>query len=410
LICVSLLLVPTAVPNQQVPPSPERAIVLHAMRVLNVEAGTIELDAVVVVRGDTIVEIGPAARVTIPKGAQVLDLGGNSTLLPGLIDAHVHLAWGPAQPSGTLPGADEARATLHAGFTTVRNLGSTGRAGLALRDAIVTRKLPGPRMLAAATPVSFKGGVCDQVFQGEGTASGVAEVVAKTREILDAGADVIKLCAGGGVMPGATDAAAIEYSEEEIRAIVAEAHKRGKKVAAHAQGPAAILNAVRAGVDSIEHGAGINEEAARLMKEKGVFLVPTLYRLELAVENAEKRGAPAANVERLRANRDAAYENVRRATALGVPVALGTDATVIPHGLNAREFSVLVKLGLSTPEAIRAGTIRAAELLGMRDRIGSIALRKFADLVAVDGNPLDDVTVLERVKFVMKGGVVVKQP
>jgi imidazolonepropionase-like amidohydrolase len=381
--------------------------VLHALRLLNVETGAVEMDAVVIVRDGKIVDVGPAAKLKIPKGAQVIDLGDNSTLLPGLIDAHVHLAWRAAPPGGALPGADEARATLRAGFTTVRNLGSTGRADLTLRDAIHAGKTEGPRMLAAGTPVSFPGGVCDQVFAGEGTATGVGGVAVKTREVLDAGADVIKLCAGGGVMPAAGDATAVEYAEEEIRAIVAEAHARGRKVSAHAQGPAAIGNAVRAGVDSIEHGAGINEDAARRMREKGVFLVPTLYRLDWAVERAEQRGGAAANLERLRANRDAARANVRKAIALGVPIALGTDATVIPHGSNAREFAVLVELGLSPLDAIRAGTIRNAELLGRRDRVGSIGRGKMADLIAVDGSPLDDVTALERVHFVMKDGKVV---
>ncbi len=369
---------------------------------LDVESGAMHRDAVVVVRDGIIRAAGPATEIAVPPDAEVIDLG-ETTLLPGLIDAHVHLAWGPAQP-----GADEAAATLRAGFTTVRNLGSTGRADLALRDAIRDGTLSGPRMLAAATPVSFPGGVCDQVFQGEGTANGAAAVAARAREVLDAGADVIKLCAGGGVMPSPADDAAVELSEEEIRTIVLAAHERRKKVAAHAQGPTAILNAVRAGVDSVEHGAGINEEAARLMRQKTVFLVPTLYRLDFALEAAEKRGAPPATLQRLRANRDAARANVRKAIALGVPVALGTDATVIPHGLNAREFGVLVELGLSPLNAVRAGTIWAAELLDLRAQIGSLAAGKSADIVAVEGNPLEDIRALERVRFVMQAGRVVR--
>lgn len=385
----------------------DRAIVLHAMRVLNVEAGTVELDAVVIVRDGKITDVGPASKIKIPKGAQVIDLGDDTTLLPGLIDAHVHLAWGPPQ-DGAMPGVSEALATLRAGFTTVRNLGSTGRADLALRDAISAGKIPGPRIIAAGTPLGAKGGVCDQVFRGEGQANGAEAITAKVREVLAAGIDVVKLCAGGGVMPGAADATAIEYSEEEIRAIVAEAHQRGKKVAAHAQGPAAILNAVRAGVDSIEHGAGINEEAARLMRGKKVSLVATLYRLDFALENAEKRGAPPANLDCLRAARAAAHDNVRRAIALGVPIAVGTDATVIPHGLNARELAVLVKLGMSPAGAIRAATIGNAALLGLAAQIGSIARGKSADLITVEGNPLQDITALERIRFVMKDGKVIR--
>ncbi len=378
-------------------------LVLKAARMLDVEHGQLVDDAVVVMEGNRIRAAGPASQIKVPAGAQVLSLG-DVTLLPGLIDVHTHLAWGSADSAGPTPGKDEALKTLLAGFTTVRNLGSTGGAGLRLRDAIAAGNTPGPRILAAGAALGVEGGVCDQVFQGEGVANGAQAVAARTRQVVASGADWIKLCAGGGVLPGAADQEAVEYGADEIRAAVREAARAGKRVAAHAQGPAAILNAARAGAASIEHAALINEEAARAMREKKVFLVPTLYRMDWTLETATARNAPAARLQALREARDAARQNVRRAIALGVPVALGTDATVYPHGLNAREFAVLVDLGMSPLDAIRAGTLRAAELLGWQDRVGSLAPGKLADIVAVPGTPLQDIRALERVVFVMKDG------
>jgi imidazolonepropionase-like amidohydrolase len=292
----------------------------------------------------------------------------------------------------------------------VRNPGSTGGADLRLRDAIQRGEARGPRVLAAGAARGAPGGACDRVFAGEGRAAGVVEVRKRAGEILDSGADLLKLCAGGGVVAREADAGNIEYSEKEIRAAVEEAHRRGKKVAAHAQGPAAIANAVRAGVDSIEHGAWIDEASASLMKQRGVFLVPTLYRLDWQIENAEKTGATPETVQGLRDARRATHEHVRKAIALGVPVAFGTDATVYPSGLNARELAVLVELGMTPLAAIQSATLGAARLLGLQDRLGVVEPGMLADLVAVDGDPLADVRALEKVRFVMKAGRVEKTP
>lgn len=383
-----------------------RAVVLRPRAVLDVAAGRLLEGKVVVVRGERIEAIAEAA-APLPEGAEVIDLPA-ATLLPGLIDAHVHLAWAAGgAAAGSLPGKDEARATLEAGFTTVRNLGSTGWADLALRKAIERGEIPGPRMLIAGPALGLKGGVCDSVFQGEGGVTSAEQAVAKVAELVAQGADVIKLCAGGGVIPTAADAEAVEFSEEQIRAIVEAAHRSGRKVAAHAQGPKAIRNAVRAGVDSIEHGALLDEETARLMKERRVFLVPTLYRLDYVLEQARAGGAPAARLAALSEGREAARQHLRAAAALGVPIALGTDATVIPHGTNARELAALAAIGLTPADALRAATVQAAELLGWSDRIGAIRPGLLADLIAVEGDPLADLTVLQRVRLVMKGGVVV---
>ena len=385
------------------PPAEPPSTLVRGARLLDVASGRVVENAVVLVRGDRIEVAGHAARVAVPPGARILELPG-ATILPGLIDAHVHLAWGSASnKEDPLPGAAEARATLFAGFTTVRNLGSTGRADLALRDAIAAGSLPGPRMLAAGAPLGIPGGVCDSVFAGEGAARGAA-AVAKVRENVRAGADVVKLCAGGGVLLSAADAEAVEYGEVEIRAIVQEAHRLRRKVAAHAQGAAAIANAVRAGVDSIEHGSLVDEETAHRMRREKIYLVPTLYRLDWLIENALAQGKPASAVDPLREARALATEHVRRAIRSGVPIALGSDATVIPHGLNAREFAALVRAGMSSLEAIRSGTTRAADLLGLADRIGTLEPGRLADVVAIEGNPLEDIAALERVRFVMKEG------
>jgi imidazolonepropionase-like amidohydrolase len=384
-----------------------RVMVLRPGALLDVEAGRELRDKQVVVRGDRI-EAVRDLKDSLPPNAEVIDLPG-VTLLPGLIDAHVHLAWAGSGAAGKLAGSDEARATLDAGFTTVRNLGSTGWADLALRDAIEKGQVPGPRMLIAGPALGLKGGVCDSVFQGEGAVTSAEEAVAKVRELTGRGVDVIKVCAGGGVVPSAADAEAVEFSEEQIRAIVAEAHRLGRKVAAHAQGPKAIANAVRAGVDSIEHGSLVDEANARLMKERGVFLVPTLYRLDYVIEQARAGGAPAEQLRRRAEGRDTVQQRQRAAVALGVPIAFGTDATVIPHGTNAREFGALAALGLTPAEALRCATLNAAKLLGWSDRIGAIRSGYFADLIAVDGDPLQDLTAMQRVRFVMKGGAVYRR-
>lgn len=381
---------------------PHGTTVVRASRLLDVKTGHFVPDVAILVRMGRIEAVGPAARVPAPSGATILDLPG-ATLLPGLIDAHVHLAWGPS-PAAAPAGAEDAATTLLAGFTTVRNPGSTHRADLLLRDAIEEGRVPGPRILAAGPGLGAPGGVCEKVFGPEAAVHGPAAAAARVRRLVESGVDLIKVCAGGGVLATAADEETAELTEEEIRAIVQEAHGRGRRVAAHAQGSVAIQRAARAGVDSIEHGSLLDAPTARLLREKRVLLVPTLYRLEWVEEQARRDASQANAAERLGGARALAEENVRRAIAAGVPIVLGTDATVTPHGLNARELRVLVRLGLSPLEALRSATTRAAELIGWSDRVGSLERGKFADVIAVEGDPLVDVSVLERVKFVMKGG------
>ncbi|HSA92211.1 MAG TPA: amidohydrolase family protein [Terriglobales bacterium] len=389
--------------------------VIYAGHLLDVTQGRTLHDVAVVIRGDKLEAVGERNEVSVPPGARIVRLPQSATLLPGLIDAHVHITWDPEAsrqdplgvsiPREPLAGAKVARTTLMAGFTTARSLGSTGYSDLALRDAITDGQVPGPWLLVSGTGMGPPGGICDRVFQGGGTAQGVDGVTQKVRDLVAAGVDVIKLCAGGGVLPRPEAAQVTEFSEAEVRAIVEEAHRHGRKVSAHAQGPAAILLAVRAGVDSVEHGGLIDDEAARAMLDHKTFLVPTLYRLDWILEKARSGGAPAANLQQLENARNLARQNIGRAVNLGVPIAFGTDATVYPHGLNAREFAVLVEIGMSPLEAIRAATTNAARLLGLTT-VGSVEAGKLADLTAVDGDPLADVSRLEKVRFVMKGGTV----
>jgi imidazolonepropionase-like amidohydrolase len=398
-----------------------KTVVIHAGHLLDVKTGKTFSNQTIVIQGDKIVSVGSDSQN--PAGAQVIDLP-SATVLPGLIDAHTHItmttnfgysALAISIPRQALNGARNARVTLEAGFTTVRNVGASGFTDVALRDAINAGDVPGPRMLVSGPPLSITGGHCDENLlpfemhvQSEGVADGIEAVQHKTREIIKYGADLIKICATGGVLSHGDNPQASQYTLEEMKAIVADAHRLGSKVAAHAHGAQGILWASEAGVDSIEHGSYIDDAAIAEMKKNGTYLVPTLYLADWFLENAERIGTPPELIAKGREVMPAARKNVARAFAAGVKVGFGTDAAVYPHGLNAHEFAVMVKLGLTPLQAIQAATVNDADLLGWSDKVGTIEPGKWADIVAVDGDPLADVTTLERVKFVMKGGEVVK--
>jgi imidazolonepropionase-like amidohydrolase len=398
-----------------------KTVVVHARRVLDVKTGKMLTGQTIVIQGDRIASVGADAHV--PAGANVIDLS-NATVLPGLIDAHTHVTFDPnfgystlgiSVPREALTGAKNARVTLEAGFTTIRNVGARGYADVALRDAVNARELPGPRMLVSGPALSITGGHCDNNLlpfeyhrSSDGVADGIEAVQHKTREIIKYGADLIKICATGGVLSKGDNPQHSQYTLEEMKAIVAEAHRLGRKVAAHAHGAEGIRWASMAGVDSIEHGSYIDDAAIAEMKKNGTYLVPTLYLADWFLENAEKIATPPDLIAKAREVMPAARKNVARAFAAGVKVGFGTDSAVYPHGLNAHEFAVMVKLGLTPLQAIQAATINDADLLGWSDKVGTIEPGKFADIIAVDGDPLADVTTLERVKFVMKGGEVVK--
>jgi imidazolonepropionase-like amidohydrolase len=400
---------------------PKRVIV-RAAKVLDVKTGRTLSSQAIVIEADKIVSIGGDAKPG--AGDRVIEIS-NATVLPGLIDAHTHLTGDPRQigyqalgisvPRATLTGARNARLTLEAGFTTVRNVGAEAYSDVALRDAINDGDIPGPRMLVSGPALGITGGHCDENllpyefhYTGEGVADGVEGVQRKTREVIKYGADLIKICATGGVLSHGDKPQASQYTLEEMRAIVADAHRLGRKVAAHAHGAQGILWASQAGVDSIEHGSYIDDAAIAEIKKNGTYLVPTLYLADWFLANAEQLHVPAEFIAKGREAMGAARKNIGHAFTSGVKVGFGTDAAVYPHGLNAHEFAVMVKLGLTPLQAIQAATVNDADLLGWSDKIGTIEPGKWADLIAVDGDPLQDVTTLERVKFVMKGGAVVK--
>jgi len=421
-----LLFVLVLIPGALLAQSPPReAILIKAGRLIDVRNGRVLTDQAILIEGDRIKEVGPAQAVSshAPAAARVIDLS-SSTVLPGLIDCHTHLTFDPGHtgyaalgisvPREALYGAKNAKVTLEAGFTTVRNLLAHGYSDVALRDAIEAGDVPGPRIDAAGPCVGVTCGHFDNSLLApefhsttESIADGVPAVIAKVREEVKYGADVIKISATGGVLSKGDSPEATQFSDEEIRAIIIEAHRLGRKVAAHAHGAAGIKQAVLAGVDSIEHGSFIDGEAIRLMKEKGTYLVPTLYLSDWFIENYQRLRVPEFMVEKARVVMPAARQNIARAFKAGVKVAFGTDAAVYPHGLNAREFAVMVKLGLTPMQSIQAATVNAADLLGWSDRIGSIEAGHFADIIAVSGDPLADVSALEHVAFVMKGGQVV---
>lgn len=403
--------------------SAAKTIAIKCGRLIDVRSGAVITQAVIVIEGERITAVG--ANVTIPANAEVIDLS-RMTVLPGLIDCHTHLTSDPNQsgysslgvsiPREALTGAKNARITVEAGFTVVRNVGANGYSDIALRDAINAGDVPGPRMIASGPALGITGGHCDDTLLApefhhvsDGVADGISGVMQKTREVIKYGASVIKICATGGVLSLGDDPKASQYTLEEMKAIVGEAHRLGRKVAAHAHGGDGIKLAVLAGVDSIEHGSYIDDEGVKLMKEHGTFLVPTLYLGDWFLENYQRIGVPAQMVAKAKEVLPMARKNIARAFAQGVPVAFGTDAAVYPHGLNAREFAVYVKLGMTPLQAIQTATINAAKLLGWENQVGTIEAGKFADLIAVEGDPRTDVTELERVRWVMKGGIVVKK-
>ena len=366
----------------------------------------------------------PCGRHQVAAGADVVDLP-NATVLPGLIDTHTHLTGDPKDlgyeslgisiPRETLIGARNARVTLQAGFTTVRNVGAGGYSDVALRDAINDGDIPGPHMLVSGPPMGITGGHCDDnllalEFHATelGVADGVDAVRHKVRENIKYGADLIKICATGGVMSKGDDPNASQYTLEEMRAIVAEAHRLGRKVAAHAHGAEGVSWASDAGVDSIEHGHLMDDSSIATLKKNGTYVVPTLYLMDWNRDNLGKRHAPDYIVRKMQTVSAVGQNNLKKAFAAGVKVAFGTDAAVYPHGLNAHEFAVYVRLGMTPLQAIQTATIHGADLLGWSDKIGTLEPGKWADLIAIDGDPLKDVTTLEHVKFVMKSGEVVK--
>jgi imidazolonepropionase-like amidohydrolase len=405
-------------------------IAVHAARMLDVESGRMVADPLVLVEGDRIVSIGKGG--VAPAGTQLIELG-NVTLLPGLIDVHVHMTGDPTTSTGnyykdalTLGAMDAAvvaptlaRRTLDAGFTTVRNVGAGDYIDVALRNAINRGQIPGPRMLVATVAIGATGGHADGTtgfapeirFEGvDGVADGVEAVRERVRENVKHGADVIKFMASAGVLSNEASVGAPQYSQAEMDAIVDEAHRWDKKVAAHAHGAEAIKMAIRAGVDSVEHCSFIDEEGLKLAKQRGTYLDFDIYNDDYILAEFGKLGVPQAQIDKERLVGRVQRENFRKAVQAGEKMAFATDAGVYPHGWNAKQFAKEVEWGMTPLQAIRSATINAADLLGWSDRVGSLAPGHYADVIAVAGDPLSDVSVLEHVGFVMKGGQAVRGP
>ena len=402
-------------------------VLIKAGRLIDTKAGTVLTNQAILIEGDRIKEVGAAQTVAAhaPASARVIDLGG-ATVLPGLIDCHTHVTSQPANYYEDLfrkSPIDQAivahvyaRRTIEAGFTTIRDVGAGEFIDVALRNAINAGTIVGPRMQVATLTVGATGGHGDisgfspylKFGQFSGIADGVDEIRKLIRFEIKNGADLIKLLATAGVLSEEESVGAPQFSQEEMNAVVQEAAMWGKKVAAHAHGTEGIKRAVRAGVASVEHGSLLDDEGIKLMKERGTYLVADIYNDDYIIAEYKRLGYPDKIIEKERLVGRQQRENFQRAVKAGVKIAFGTDAGVYPHGWNAKQFAHMVKWGMSPMQALQAATVSAADLLSWSDRIGTLETGKFADIIAVPGDPLADVSVMERVSFVMKGGEVIK--
>lgn len=404
-----------------------KVTVIKAGRLIDTVNGKVLENQTIIIEGDRIKAVGP--NLTVPSGAEVIDLS-KMTVMPGFSDSHVHIT---GQAGGDYYETlfrrnvmDEAvsahiyaKRTLDAGFTTVRSLGTGPFVDIALRNAINRGEIPGPRILAANMYIGSTGSHGDLTgfspWLGDrtppemsGVADGVEEVRKKVRYLIKYGADVIKFGATAGVLTEEASVGAPQYSQEEMNAIVAEAHLHGIKVTAHAHGAEGIKMAIRAGVDSIEHGSFLDDEGIRMMKERGTYLSADIYNDDYILAEYAKFNTPQVIIDKEKLVGRVQRENFKKAVQAGVKIAYGTDAGVYPHGWNGKQFAKMVEWGMTPMGAIQASTVSNADLFGWSDRIGSITAGKFADIVAVDGDPLQNISILEKIGFVMKGGVVYK--
>jgi imidazolonepropionase-like amidohydrolase len=398
---------------------------VHCGKLLDVKSGKLLTDQVIAFDASGIItSVGPASSPMASGGATIVDLP-SATCLPGLIDVHTHLTSDPSAsgyqglgisvPREAITGVKNARLTLHAGFTTVRNVGAGNYTDVALRDGINDGDVEGPRMLVSGPPLGITGGHCDNNllpfefhFKESGVADGPWEARAKVRETIKYGADVIKICASGGVLSKGDQPGTPQYTLEEMQAIAEEAHKLGRKVAAHAHGTQSIKDAIRAGIDSIEHSSLIDDEGIALAKQHGTYLVFDIYNDDYILQEGAKVGMLPESIEKEKKIGRLQRENFRHAWQSGAKIAFGTDAGVYPHGDNAKQFAKMVEWGMKPLDAIQAATIKAADLISWGEKVGAIETGHYADIIAVSGDPTSDVRTLESVKFVMKGGTAVR--
>lgn len=401
-----------------------QTLVLKADRLIDVENGKLISNAVVVIEDDTIVAAGEARKVTFSKDSKIIELG-DYTLLPGLMDMHVHLTSDATKhgykrladslPRVTLTGVKHAEATLMAGFTTVRNVGAPGFADVALRDAINDGDITGPRMFVAGPSLGVTGGHCDNNLLpyeyhtvSEGVANGPWAVREKVRRNIKYGATVIKFCGTGGVLSKGTKVGVQQYTFEEMQALVDEAHMRGLTVATHAHGTDGIKTAIKAGVDSVEHVSLLDDEAIKLALKHGTYFSMDIYVTEYILSEGAKAGILEESLAKERIVGQRQRDNFAKAVKAGVKMVFGSDAGVYPHGDNGKQFARMVKFGMTPMQAIQASTINAATLLKQQEVLGSVSEGKKADIVGVKGNPLDDISLLENVGLVVKDGQIVK--
>jgi imidazolonepropionase-like amidohydrolase len=399
-------------------------IAIRAGKLIDGRGGPPITNAVILIQGDRITAVGSG--LTIPANARVIDLS-KSTVLPGFIDCHTHVTSQPVDyyedifrktPIDIAVMAHVyAKRTLDAGFTTIRDVGSSEFIDVALRNAINRGDVAGPRILAATLTVGSTGGHGDLTgfspYLKFGSFSGVADGVDDIRKLvrfeIKNGADVIKMIASAGVLSEEESVGAPQYSQEEMNAVVEEAAMWGRKVAAHAHGTEAIKRAIKAGVASVEHASMIDDEGIRLAKEHGTYLVMDIYNDDYIMAEYKRLGYPQKILDKEALIGRTQRENFKKAAQAGARLAYGTDSGVYPHGWNGKQFAKMVEWGLTPMQAIQTATVNAADLLGWSDRVGSIQAGRFADIVAVNGDPLADIKQLENVAFVMKGGVVAKQ-
>ncbi len=420
---------PTIAAAQAAPPPPH-VTVLKAARMFDGTSDRLVKDGMVIVEGSTIKAVGVG--LAVPAGAEVIDLG-DATLLPGLIDSHTHLSFESGDnwaedtianlrrtvPEQAIRATANVRKTLLAGFTTVRDVGSGEYVDVGLRNSIAAGVIPGPRMLVAVHALGARGGHCDDggfPYLRFGHESGIEDgIAAGADQFRDAvrfqvkyGADVIKVCGTGGVLSLTDEVDTSQVTQDEMNAIVDEAHRLHKKVAVHAHGADGAKVAIRAGADSIEHGSFLDDEGLKMMVSRGTYLVPTLLAGEYVVGKAAERHYPPEIEAKAKAAVAVRGKMFKNALALGVKIAFGTDSAVSPHGVNAQEFKLMVDLGMAPAAALRAATQSAADLLGLGKTIGTLEAGKQADVIAVSGDPLANIQTMEKVRFVMKGGQVAK--
>jgi len=430
LFVLAMIAVVPALAQQPQKPAP-KTVYIRAGRLFDGTGDKLRENMVIVVVGDRIQSVVPASATSIPADATVLDLS-RATVLPGLIDCHTHLGaradrydeiynFKDTPFQSAFAGVINARKTLEAGFTSVRDVGSLPFLAVDLRNSINEGLIPGPRIVASGPGISITGGHGDlnnfspqtrvSMFPEERDfqiADGVDQIRHVVRAQVKYGVDVIKILATGGVLSKGDSPGAPQFTLEELKAAADEAHMAGRKIAAHAHGTQGIKNAILAGIDSIEHASLIDDEGIRLAKERSVYLVMDIYNDDYLLGKAIEFGLPPENVEKEKKIGRLQRENFEHAVKGGAKMAFGTDAGVYPHGDNAKQFFYMVKFGLTPAQAIQAATSNAADLIGRAKDVGTLEVGKFADVIAVTGDPLQDVRVLESVSFVMKGGTVVK--